>query len=154
VYLRGDLADTHELPTGMQLYAKMQGQVSDQPLVSAEQFGGGGLGTVRGYLEGQEFGDNAVFGSVELRSPSLFNYFGNKNSDWRVYIFGDAGHLSTILPEKEQKPDYNLGSVGVGSRIRLGDHFNGSIDLGIPLISLSHSNSPDPRVTFRLWGTF
>ena len=43
---------------GFQLFAKAQGQVADQPLVNSEQFSGGGLGTVRGYLESEELGDN------------------------------------------------------------------------------------------------
>lgn len=54
--LRGDLAHTHDLPGGFQAYGKLQGQISSQPLVSSEQFSAGGLGTARGYLEGEVAG--------------------------------------------------------------------------------------------------
>jgi len=154
VYLRGDLSHTHELPAGFQLYGKIQGQIADHPLVSGEQFGGGGLGTARGYLEGEVFGDNAIFGTMELRSPSLFNLVGNKTSDWRVYLFAEGGILTLNQPLPQQTAEFDLASVGAGSRVRLADHFNGSIDLGVPLISQSQTTAYDLRLIFRLWVSF
>ncbi len=151
VYLRGDFSHTHELPEGFQLYGKIQGQVSDQPLVSAEQFGGGGLGTARGYLEGEVFGDDAMFGTVELRSPSLFDMLGNKAPDWRVYLFAEGGRLTILQPLPQQVSQFDLADFGVGSRIVLLDHFNGSIDLGVPVISQSETSAYDLHLTFRLW---
>ncbi|RYD70730.1 MAG: ShlB/FhaC/HecB family hemolysin secretion/activation protein, partial [Verrucomicrobiaceae bacterium] len=53
LYLRGDVSHTHDLPFGMEIFGKVQGQVASGPLVAYEQFGGGGAGTVRGYLEGE-----------------------------------------------------------------------------------------------------
>jgi hemolysin activation/secretion protein len=154
VTLRGDLSDTHELPGRLQLYGKMQGQIADHSLVSTEQFGGGGLGTARGYLEGQEFGDNAMFGAAELRSPSLPEAFGYKESEWRVYVFGEAGELSIYGALPEQTPRFDLADCGVGSRARLADHFNGSLDLGIPLLRVGETRPYDLRLTFRVWGEF
>ena len=49
IYIKGDLAHTHDLPWGFQAYGKVQGQISDQPLLNSEQFCAGGLSTVRGY---------------------------------------------------------------------------------------------------------
>ena len=154
VYLRGDLSHTHELPEGFQLYGKIQGQVSDQPLVSAEQFGGGGLGTARGYLEGEVFGDDAIFGTVELRSPSLWTGVGDKTPDWRVYLFAEGGRLVVLDPLPQQVSEFDLASFGVGSRVRFLDHFNGSIDLGVPLIRQSQDKLYDLMLTFRVWVAF
>jgi len=154
VYLRGDLSQTHELPEGFQLYGKAQGQVTDLPLVSGEQFGGGGLGTVRGYLEGEVFGDDAILGTVELRSPSLLHLAGNKSADWRVYLFAEGGYLSILDALPQQVSEFELASFGVGSRIGLSDHFNGSLDLGIPLISQAQTSAYDLGLTFRLWCSF
>ena len=151
IYLRGDLSHTHALPEGCQLYGKIQGQIADQPLVSAEQFGGGGLGTVRGYIEGEVFGDDAICGSVELRSPSLFDFFGNKASDWRVYVFAEGGRLWILDPLPEQQSRFDLASFGVGSRIHFLDHYNGSIDLGVPLISQAQTSAYALVLTFRVW---
>ena len=70
-YLRGDISHQHDLPAGFQVFGKLQGQVADQPLVNSEQFAGGGLGTVRGYLEAEVLGDDGVAATVELRSPNV-----------------------------------------------------------------------------------
>jgi hemolysin activation/secretion protein len=149
--LRADLSHTHELSEGFQLYGKIQGQVADHPLVSAEQFGGGGLGTARGYLEGQVFGDDAVFGTVELRSPSLYDLARSKASDWRVYLFAEGGRLTILEPLPQQESQFDLMDFGVGSRMSLVNHFNGSIDLGVPVLRQSQTRAYDPRLTFRLW---
>jgi hemolysin activation/secretion protein len=152
--LHADLSDTHQLPDGFQVYGKVQGQVADLPLVSAEQFGGGGLGTARGYLEGEVFGDDAVFGAVELRSPSITEAFGYKQSEWRVYVFAEAGRLTIIEPLPEQTSEFDLADFGVGSRARLADHFNGSLDLGVPVLRMSQTGPYDLRLTFRVWAEF
>jgi hypothetical protein len=47
-----------------------------------------------------------------------------------------------------------MASYGFGSRIRLQDHFNGSLDVGVPLISTPITNVHDVRLTFRLWAEF
>ena len=45
-YFRGDLSRTQDLPRGLVLFGKVQGQAAGSPLVNSEQFGGGG--TVHG----------------------------------------------------------------------------------------------------------
>ncbi len=154
IYLRGDLSHTHDLPAGFQVFGKVQGQVSSQPLVSSEQFSGGGLGTARGYLEGEVPGDSAGFGSVELRSPPLLGWLGEKAGEWRVYAFADGGHLTIQNPLPDQVSTFDMASIGFGSRLRLLDHLNGSIDAGLPLISQSHTHAHDLLLTFRVWADF
>jgi len=154
IYFRGDLSETLDLPRGFQLFAKFQGQVSDQPLVNSEQFAGGGLATVRGYLEAEELGDDAIFGSVELRTPSLLSWMRGKANEWRFYMFAEAGELTLQDTLPQQVSRFDLASYGFGSRIRLQDHFNGSIDAGIPLISTSVTNVHDVLFTFRVWAEF
>ena len=153
IYVRGDLARTQPLPFGFQGFGKVQGQIADSPLVNSEQFGGGGLSTVRGYLEAEELGDNAVFGTLELRSPSLLGFY-DKLGEWRVYVFGDAGMLSINDPLPDQTTHFTLASFGIGSRIRLLNHLNGSIDAAIPLITQAQTISHHPFLTFRVWADF
>ena len=153
IYLRSDLAHTHELPWGFQAYGKVQGQISNAPLVDSEQFAGGGLGTARGYLESTALGDNALFGTVELRTPPLLPWFGDK-TEWRLYTFCDAGCLTLRNPLPEQQSRFNLASVGVGSRIRLMDHLNGSLDAGWPLVQQSVTSPNDLLLTVRVWAEF
>jgi hemolysin activation/secretion protein len=154
IYFRGDLAQTRDLPAGFQVYGKAQGQASDQPLVNSEQFSGGGLGTVRGYLESEELGDNALFGTVELRTPSLGDLLTKAIDDWRLYVFADGGilGLDDVLPQ--QQNTYRLASVGAGMRLRLLGHLNGSVDVGVPLDNTVNTSVYTPRLTFRVWGDF
>ncbi|MDB6118838.1 MAG: hemin-binding protein [Verrucomicrobiaceae bacterium] len=156
LYLRGDLSHTHELPHGLQLFTRLQGQASSAPLVNSEQFAGGGLGSVRGYLESTALGDHGIFGTLELRSPSFIT---TKNKDkpereWRVYGFIEGGRLSLSDPLKEQQPNTDMLSIGIGSNVRLFDHFNGSFDLGLPLVDAGVVSSGDVLLTFRLWLDF
>lgn len=154
IYFRGDLSHTRELPGGLEAFAKIQGQISDQPLISSEQLSGGGIGTVRGYLEAEVVGDNGVFGSLELRSPSLLRWWSDKAGELRVYGFVEGGVLTTYDPLPDQASYIELASVGVGGRLRLFEHFGGSLDLGFPLVTQSHTEPFDPHLSFRVWADF
>ncbi|NJM38760.1 MAG: ShlB/FhaC/HecB family hemolysin secretion/activation protein, partial [Akkermansiaceae bacterium] len=158
VYLRSDLTHTHDLKCGSQLFGKIQSQISSQPLVSGEQISGGGLGTVRGYLESQSTGDNGIFSTIEYRTPSLIGS-GDKNDpksdEWRFHAFSDAGILGIYDPLPDQKKRTGLASVGVGTRFKVREHYNGSLDLGVPLVGQGgKSQAGDIRVTFRGWADF
>jgi hemolysin activation/secretion protein len=143
------LSRTQDLPGGFQIFGKVQGQIADQPLLNSEQITGGGLGTVRGYYEAEEVGDNGLFGTIEFRSPSLVKLVTAKKGDWRVYVFADAGWLTVIDSLTDQKNHFDFASYGIGSRIQLLDHFSGSIDLGVPQLKEGQTKANDTRVTFK-----
>jgi hemolysin activation/secretion protein len=138
----------------LQVFGKLQGQVADQPLVNSEQFAGGGLGTVRGYLEAEVLGDDGVAATIELRSPSVLKMGTAANNEWRFYVFADGGYYSLLDPLPQQTDLFALGSVGLGTRVRWRNHFNGSVDLAFPLTSQSSTTAYDPRGTFRVWADF
>src|SRR4030095_16792173 len=165
-YLRGDLSHTQPLPGGFQLYGKVQGQASGRPLLPSEQYSGGGLDSARGYLEAVAVGDNALFGTLELRTPSLLQWERGKKkggekekesdlkSEWRLYAFLDVGYLTVNEPLPEQTSRFDLASYGIGSQIRLFDCFHGSVDVGVPLIGQGTTSVNEALLTFRLWGDF
>lgn len=164
IYLRGDLSHERELGGGWQAYGKVQGQAADQPLVNSEQCGGGGMGTVRGYLEAEALGDNGIFGTLELRTPSLLRMTkkdGDTNNpddrtgdEWRFYAFADAGTvtLHDVLPEQDSS--FRLASIGFGTELQYRKHFHAIVELALPLISLTDTDAHEPRVNFRLWADF
>lgn len=167
IHLNADVSHTQELPEGVQLFAKVQGQAADQPLVSSEQFSIGGQDTVRGYLESEVLGDYGVVGTLELRSPNLTPYFEQKLenplgqsinfnvfNDWRFFGFVDAGHARIHEPLPEQKAQFDLASYGIGTRLKTLKHFNGVFFVGVPLISQQVTLSNHPRFSFRIWGEF
>ncbi len=167
IHLNADVSHTHELPEGFQLFAKMQSQVADQPLVSSEQFSIGGQDTVRGYLESEVLGDYGIVGTLELRSPNLGTYFEQKLEnplgqpikfnafdDWRFFAFVDLGRARIHEPLPEQQSQFDLASYGVGTRMKTLKHFNSYFFVGMPLISQQVTVAHHPRVGFRVWGEF
>jgi hemolysin activation/secretion protein len=154
IYFRGDVSHTHDIIGGAQIFVKAQGQASEKPLVNSEQFSGGGLGTVRGYLESEALGDNGVFASTELRTPSLGDLLGKEVDDWRFYLFAEGGVLTIDDALPEQQEEFKLASVGIGTRFKVANHYNGSFDVGLPLDNGPNTNAYEPLLTFRLWAEF
>jgi hemolysin activation/secretion protein len=158
VFLRSDLARTQDLQGGSQLFGKIQSQISSQPLINNEQTAGGGLGTARGYLEASALGDNGIFGTVEYRTPSFIGKpavgDSTTSNEWRLHTFADVGLLGIwdALPSQQKRT--GLASGGVGTRFKLKDHYNGSLDVAVPFISQTDSQAGDIRVTFRGWVDF
>jgi hemolysin activation/secretion protein len=150
-YIRGNLAHTQDLPGGFQVFGQVQGQGSATPLVDSEEFSLGGLNTVRGYLESTVLGDSAVVGNLEVRSPSLLWWAGTGN-EWRLFAFLDGGAAYVNDPLPEQTTQYNLWSFGAGSTIKLFDHLNGAVLVGVPMISQTDSQAGHPFLSFRFWG--
>ncbi len=168
ITLRADLSHTQDLPTGFQLFAKVQGQSADQPLVSSEQFSLGGQDTVRGYLESEVLGDYGVFGTVELRTPNLGTLVVqsagtdkdkhetpvNPIDEWRFFAFGDVGRDYIHEPLVGQAAESDLASYGIGTRFKLWQYLNGMVLVAMPLISQEVTVANHPRVSFRVWGEF
>jgi hemolysin activation/secretion protein len=159
--MKGDLSHTHDLPGGFQVFGKIQGQWSPEPLIYTEQYAAGGLDTCRGYLEGTVVGDSGLFGSAELRSPSLLAGHAGIN-EWRVYGFFDGGAVYNTYPNSANPPptQFNLASFGFGSRLKMMKYLNGSIDYGVPITTQPYNQNPpsvmawSPLITFRLFGEF
>jgi hemolysin activation/secretion protein len=138
----------------------LQGQVASGPLINNEQFAGGGLGSVRGYLEATALGDYGVAGTLEFRSPTLIG--GGENDhpgrtpddEWRFHAFVDAAMLGIYdaLPGQESRT--RLASMGLGSRLRWLNHYNASVDVAMPLIEQTNADDGSIRVTFRGWAEF
>ncbi len=157
VYLRSDFSHTRDLNGGSQLFGKIQGQLSSQPVINAEQFAGGGLDTVRSYLEATALGDNGISGSIEFRSPSLIGKPDNTeaNSDqWRFHAFADAAWVGIYDALPSQQESYDLASIGLGTRFSVLKHYNGSLDVALPLTNQIDTDAGDVRVTFRGWADF
>jgi hemolysin activation/secretion protein len=155
IYLRSELARTQKIFAGIELYARGQAQLAGQPLVDSEQFSGGGLDTVRGYFESEVAGDDAIAGTLELRSPSLLGLFGRKAwGEWRVHTFIEGAILKLQEPLPAQDARFHLASAGVGTRVQLRKHFNGSIDAGWPFLSEGQTEAGDLRINFSIGATY
>jgi hemolysin activation/secretion protein len=153
--LRLGLERFDDLPFGLQLLERSQGQLSPAPLVGSEQIIIGGADTVRGYPEAQAAGDQGVSAGVELRSPSLLAPFGARDANWlRLHAFTDAGLAAIHSPLPEQKREFALASWGGGARLELYAMFRASAEVGVPLRSEGTTPKGTPRFLFRVAGDF
>ncbi|WP_247344643.1 ShlB/FhaC/HecB family hemolysin secretion/activation protein [Bradyrhizobium sp. 61] len=167
ITLHADISHTQDFAGGFQLYAKLQGQAADQPLVSSEQFSLGGQDTVRGYLESEVIGDYGVAGTLELRTPNLAQYFEQKLpnplgesikynafDDIRFFAFADGGNTRIHKPLIDQESHFDLASYGVGMRMKTLRYLNSIVFVGMPLTSQQVTVANHPRFSFRVWGEF
>ncbi|MBW4607917.1 MAG: ShlB/FhaC/HecB family hemolysin secretion/activation protein [Hassallia sp. WJT32-NPBG1] len=105
-------------------------QLADRSLLPIEQFGLGGLGSVRGYRQDLLLTDNGVFATAELQYPIL------RIPQWQSVLqlvpFVDVGNAWN---SGRENPDVNtLASVGLGLQWRQSDRFTARLDWGIPLV--------------------
>jgi hemolysin activation/secretion protein len=167
ISLHGDVSHTQDLPGGAQLFGKVQGQLSDQPLVSSEQLSLGGQDTVRGYLESEVLGDYGVAGTLEMRTPNIAPYLEQKLDnppgepikfnafdEWRFFGFADAGRARIHDPLPDQQVQFDLASYGIGTKLKILEHLNSIVFVGVPLTSQQVTLARHPRVSFRIWGEF
>ncbi|MNM44414.1 POTRA domain, ShlB-type [compost metagenome] len=122
-----ELSDTYTLESGAQWYARLSAQMTDQPLVSGEQFAAGGMFTTRGYRSAEGIGDYGALATLEWRTRPL-GLWGLQ--DWRFYGFVDGAWLGLRQPLPEQADSASMSAVGVGSSLRIGQHYNLRFDYG------------------------
>ena len=106
------------LPGNWTLTAKIDGQIASGPLISNEQYGAGGLDSVRGYTESERLGDNGVHGSLELRTPQLLNKMTPGISQSYLYVFQDYARVRTLDPLPAQITGYRLLGSGLGAHFK------------------------------------
>jgi len=110
-------------------------QVSSRPLVPLEQFGLGGIDSVRGYRQDLLLTDSAASGSAEFRVPVLRI---SRNNVFQLTPFVDFGYGWNS--RGRVAPKNTLTSVGVGLRWQIGNNFSARLDYGIPLVDVSSRN--------------
>ena len=112
---------------------RVNAQLSDEPLLSLEQFSLGGMQSVRGYRENQLLRDNGVFASAEVRIPlwlakdktpiiSLAPFF-----DW-----GGGWNVNKVDDNYE-----TIYSAGLGLLVNATKHAQLTLYWGHPFVDLS-----------------
>lgn len=98
---------------GLELRARLSGQLTNSDLYSGERFAAGGINSVRGYRENAVLADNGVVGSVELSHPlRLSRGGGGRGFDWgafQVSAFADGAAVRNHSPPQPQQRLYSLG---------------------------------------------
>lgn len=124
-----------------------QGQLSFDPLLSAQEIGLGGPYYGRGYDFSERTGDNGALGLIELRRR-----FPMSNKRWmQLYVFADGGVVDNL---RDGFGSGSLASTGSGLRAGFGKvevAVEGALPLSGPRFD---SGDRSPKVNFSLGVSF
>ncbi|MGE0386610.1 MAG: ShlB/FhaC/HecB family hemolysin secretion/activation protein [Gammaproteobacteria bacterium] len=127
----------YRLPLDYTARVLFDAQYADQALIAGEQFGAGGVESVRGFAEREIAGDSGYRGAVELWSPPLPYVPG-----LRALAFMDLGHKwSRNIGPGEVTQD-TISSIGAGLRWNWKDHVGFNLDYGHSLADVTPVGQP------------
>jgi hemolysin activation/secretion protein len=118
------------------LYGLLSGQAASRGLLASEQCGFGGATFGRAFDANEIVGDHCLMGSVELRlTPDVDKSFaGGVLDSAQFFLLADGGKVwNTGTLGFGDKRTEDGASLGVGLRLRLLDHVNGSVEYDQPV---------------------
>jgi hemolysin activation/secretion protein len=140
------------------LLLRGSGQAATGPLISNEQFALGGINSVRGYFEGDEYGDCGWFASVEARTPLLGTRvasFTDSVPTWiRASVFLDYGQCYLLEAAPKTKQPNSLCGAGFGLSANVNNLLDVRIAVGWPLLDSANTQAGVPRAYFTISGQF
>jgi outer membrane protein assembly factor BamA len=130
---------------------RANGQWANQPLINNEQFGVGGLSSVRGYREGEVFGDTGWTITAEQKTPPhvVGLVYGNNPLIVRGSIYMDYGQAFLLDPQGRPSPT-SLWGTGFGVVASIGSHFETRFFCSWPLLNAGTAEAGQPRFDFGL----
>ena len=150
IYGTAGVQRSQKLPWNMNLLVKGDVQVAAQPLINNEQYSAGGMENVRGYLESEALGDNAVHGTVELSFPDPLQKTGLKNFSLVPFVFYDIAYLKTIDPQPGQNSTSTLDGTGAGIRGSFMTNFEYEVDWAVAMQPTARIPRDDERIYFKV----
>jgi hemolysin activation/secretion protein len=133
---------------------RINGQWGSEPLIPNEQFGLGGVNSVRGYHEGELFGDSGWNASLEEDTPP--HIVGMVANGMPLAIRGslymDGGVV--YLLDAPGPSTGKLWSTGVGVQATVSSHWEAQFLFSLPLISTSLVPRYQPYFNFALTAQF
>jgi hemolysin activation/secretion protein len=159
IYGKANLTASREqmLPSGCSLLARAGGQAATGALISNEQFALGGINSVRGYYEGDQYGDCGWNGSLELRSPYLEARVADVSKfvpAWlRASVFTDCGQ-GFLLEPSAASSSFWLWSAGFGLSANVNNHLDARLTVAWPLLTTPNTERGDVRAYFSIGGQF
>lgn len=148
---------THDfyLPKNWTLSLHGEAQWASEPLISNEQFGAGGVSSVRGYHEGEVFGDKGWRLNTELKTPVVVvgMAYGKTPLTVRGSIYMDYSEVSLIDPQTRQDT-FPLWSAGAGWVTSIGTHWETRLLFSVPFDQGPSTERMQPRFSFSLIGQF
>jgi hemolysin activation/secretion protein len=139
-----DVSRTQSLGSQFGIYARFDGQLTDQHLVSNEQFGAGGVGSVRGYLQSEALADNGQHLALELRGPAWREW----SIELRPHAFVEVAWLRNHHDPTGPDDHVELASAGIGINMKARNQLVLTLNLGWPMRATDYTPSWQPRLQF------
>jgi hemolysin activation/secretion protein len=133
------LSLSHREPIGRwQLAGRLQAQISDTPLVSAEQVVYGGRDSVRGYYEGEQAGDLGAALRLELLPPS---WAALERVTLQPMAFVDTALLRRLYALAGERVSTRMASAGLGLRLQTTFGLQATLDWANLLVDTTRLDS-------------
>ena len=139
------------------LALRADGQWASEPLISNEQFGVGGINGVRGYREGEVFGDLGWRITSELKTPSHRIGYVGQGAGYPLMVRASAffDYADTYLLDANGRPPSTpLCGTGLGGAFTLGPNLEGRLLFAWPVLNTPNTESGQLRVAFALSAQF
>ncbi|HUE36275.1 MAG TPA: POTRA domain-containing protein [Candidatus Acidoferrum sp.] len=135
---------------------RADGQWASEPLISTEQYGIGGVNSVRGYHEGEIFGDSGWHASLEEDTPPhiVGMVYDGQPLTVRGTVYMDAATAYLLDPQPGAPASTKLWSAGVGFGASIGPHWQAQFLFSVPLVSTSLVPRYNPYFNFDLTAQF
>lgn len=155
VIFNPSFSHTFELVTNWITTIRADGQWASQPLISNEQFGAGGVNSVRGYHEGEVFGDTGWHLSLEQQTPPYVvgTVFGQTPLTLRGSTYLDFAKIYLLNPQGNPGSTSLLG-VGCGAVAAVGSHWQARWLVSVPLIDTATIQADHAYFNFMLTAQF
>ena len=144
----GSLIREQKMGGDWRLFLRAEGQTATEPLFSNEQFALGGVSSVRGYMQGESFGDAGFRLSLEPRSPAVSaGKIAGAPVSVRFIGFLDYGRTYLLDPLGRDQ-NTTLSGFGTGMNWTIGKTF----DLGAVIAwPMSRTIYTDNKGTARIY---
>ena len=130
-----------------QMRTALGGQATRDRLVAGEQFGIGGIDSVRGFLEREVVNDHGYRGTIEGYTPDLAAL-----TDWltgyrvRGVLFYDWGRVTRMEPLPSEPFRQSIASTGFGVRLSRGVNLSLRLDYAVVVDKGGLQNRGDGRM--------
>ncbi len=155
--LNAGLNRRQNLPDDWSLLFRANGQWASKALISNEQFALGGTTGVRGYEEGEVYGDDGWRVMFDVNAPAAnVGYFPDSQGGegtpayLRCSCFMDYGETYLIDRPTPLNPAYREWGTGVGFYLTAGEHFDARLTLAWALHDTPATHAGEARAYFSI----
>jgi len=155
VILRPSFSQQFQFYTNWITSVRADGQWASEPVISTEQFGAGGVNSVRGYHEGEVFGDTGWHVSLDQQTPPHVVGMISDNTPLTIRgsVYMDYARVYLIDPEGRQGST-PLWGTGFGMAASAGSHWQAQFLFSWPLLSAGTVPAYQPFFNFSLTAQF